>query len=198
MVAQDMACHIDSPGALLFVTTAAEVEAGDKQWLQADRDVLVQAGYDVQDYTLTGKSRSEVELALKDIHTLFVSGGNTFYLLQKIQESNCADLIRSRVENGMIYIGSSAGSLVAGPDIYPGYSIDDAEKAPNLKGYAGLNLVDVVVLPHWGNKHFKDPYLNLEMPHVYEHHNNKMVLLNDMQYLRVEELWYRIEDVTRT
>ena len=48
---------------------------------------------------------------------LFVGGGNTFRLLQKLQDGNLIEPIRERVRAGLPYIGSSAGSMISCPTI---------------------------------------------------------------------------------
>lgn len=198
VVAPDIAKHLSVKGLrLVFINTPAEGEDGDKQWLENDRTALAKEGFKISDYTITGKTREEIKNHLADFDVIFVSGGNTFYALEKIQESGCAEVIREYIiGQDKIYIGSSAGSVLAGPDIYPAYYTDAAEKAPNLKGYRGLGLTDVVVLPHWGNDHFKGLYLNKRLEHAYTQ-NNKIVLLTDNQYLHIEGDRYKIVDVSK-
>ena len=48
---------------------------------------------------------------------VFVGGGNTFRLLNALYETKVLEALRKRVREGMPYIGSSAGSNVAGPTI---------------------------------------------------------------------------------
>jgi dipeptidase E len=48
---------------------------------------------------------------------LFVGGGNTFRLLQKLQNGGFIATIRDAVRGGLPYVGSSAGSIVACPTI---------------------------------------------------------------------------------
>lgn len=48
---------------------------------------------------------------------LFVGGGNTFRLLDRLQRSSLVEPIRARVREGMPYMGSSAGTGVAAPTL---------------------------------------------------------------------------------
>jgi len=194
-VAERIAEKIGKKGLkLAFISTASEVEKGDLWWLKADRDALVRTGFKVFDYTLTNKSKTDVEKDLRDVDILFLSGGNTFYLLQKIQESNSAEVIKKFVENGKIYIGSSAGSVVAGPNIYPTRFGDNIKLAPKIKGYEGLNLVDFIPHPHWGSNEFKDTYLG-KFPKAIYNNEFKNILLTNYQYIEVKDGTYKIEDV---
>ncbi len=60
---------------------------------------------------------SDPEKALAEADAIFVGGGNTFRLLKALQDLEFIEPIRRRVREGMPYIGSSAGSNVAGPTI---------------------------------------------------------------------------------
>ena len=185
---------IDCKGLkLAFILTASEVEKGSLWWLKTDREALTGMGFDVFDYTLTNKTKDNVKKDLEKADVLFFSGGNTFYLLQKIQESNSAEVIKNFVENGKIYIGSSAGSLIAGPDIYPAHFADDIKMAPKIIGYEGLGLVDFMPLPHWGHEDFKKAFLGGLIKSIYNN-EHKIILLTNNQYVEVKDDTYKIEE----
>ncbi len=60
---------------------------------------------------------SDAGKAVLEAEALFIGGGNTFRLLQALQQRSLLEPIRRRVEEGMPYIGSSAGTIVACPTI---------------------------------------------------------------------------------
>ena len=178
---------------LAFIPTAAEVETGSLSWLHADRKALVDAGFDVFDFTFTNHTKEEIKAALDPIDIIMVSGGNTYFLLQEMQRSGAIEYIRTRVEKGMVYMGSSAGSIVAGPDVKLTWGLDDPAKSPDLKSEKALHLTDVVVFPHWASPHFEAEY-RTTMISAYTK-GEKIVLLTDDQYLWVRDDWYKIMSI---
>jgi dipeptidase E len=59
----------------------------------------------------------EPQAALDRAEAVFVGGGNTYALLHRLRHGRLVDAIRERARAGMPYVGSSAGSSVAGPNI---------------------------------------------------------------------------------
>ena len=115
-----------------------------------------------------------------------------YQLLRKARSTivKIINVPRFRVQQQVSFICS----IIAGPDIYPARRLGKVEKAPNLKGYKGLGLVDFVVLPHWGSDDHKKLYLNKRLEHAYKD-DNKIILLTDYQYISVEGDMYKIIDV---
>lgn len=67
-----------------------------------------------------------------------------------MRESGFDKVIGELVSEGVIYVGGSAGAVVAGPTIEPVCVFDDPKAAANLTDFSGLHLVDFVILPHYG------------------------------------------------
>lgn len=82
---------------------------------------------------------------------IYVTGGNTFFLLQELRRTGADKILAQEIEKGKFYIGESAGAIVVAPDIGYSAKMDHIEKAPGLKSYAGLNLIDFYVVPHYKN-----------------------------------------------
>lgn len=190
-VVHDIAKRVDLSRAdkLVFINTAAEPKEGDLSWLKNDRRALVDAGFDISDYTITGKSRDQLEKELGEFDYIYLSGGNTVYLLQQSLKSEFVSVIREFIRNKeKIYIGTSAGSIIAGPKI-PAYLTDEGESQE------GYGLVNFTLVPHWGSEDFKERYLSKRLKIAYEKHEYPLVLLRDTQYVHVQGNQMEIIDV---
>ncbi len=131
-----------------FIPTAANV-AKDKWFIDEDFNALVNSGFNVVSVDLAGITKERLWAKLKDVDVLFVAGGNAFYLAQEAHKSGFYGMAKSLIKRGVVYVGSSAGSVFAGPTIEPVKTLDDPQEAPDLKSHKGLELVNFVILPHY-------------------------------------------------
>lgn len=166
-----------------FIPTAADVYE-DKSFVEDDRNKLTELGFKILDMNITGKTEEVLQEQLKNIDIIFVAGGNTFYLLEKLIESGFDKIIKTLVERGKYYIGSSAGSILAGLSIKPVKLLDDPSKAPNLKSFDGLKLIDKIILPHYGNEKYQDKMNQILKD--YSDLQDKIIKLTDNQALVVD------------
>jgi putative dipeptidase E len=89
----------------------------------------------------------EILSAISQCNIIYVSGGNTFYLLNELRKSHVWQAIKNAVKAGKIYIGESAGAIVAAPDTRYATLMD--ENSVNVSDFTGLNLVDFFTVPHF-------------------------------------------------
>ena len=134
---------------ILFIPTAANVEEY-RDYVDEGIAALKESGYDVTILDVATTPHNKSMQAIKNYACLCISGGNTFYLLQELKRNSLLDLIKQKVQDGMLYIGESAGAIIACPDISYNQIMDDKTVATELTNYSGMELVDYYVLPHNG------------------------------------------------
>src|SRR6266404_5919570 len=117
-----------------------------------DRDayeVTARERFQRMGYELTSVHRATNPIqAVEHTDAVFIGGGNTFRLLKALYDFDLLDVIRERVSQGMPYVGSSAGSNVAGP------TIKTTKDMPIVQppSFDALGLVHFQISPH-----FQDP-----------------------------------------
>lgn len=120
-----------------------------------------------------------MQQAVKNAQGIFTGGGNTFLLVKMLYKNNLIEDIKSVVENGTLYFGTSAGSNIAGltmqttndmPIVYP--------PSFNTFGFLNFNL----------NPHYLDPIPNLtHMGETRETRINEFHTLNNFPVLGLRE-----------
>jgi dipeptidase E len=83
--------------------------------------------------------------AVERAAAIFVGGGNTFRLLDRLLRAGLIEPIRRAVGAGTPYLGASAGSNVAGPTIRTTNDMPIVRPAT----FAALGLVDFQINPHY-------------------------------------------------
>jgi len=144
---------------ILFIPTAANVEEY-KKYMHLTQKAFEDFGYKVENFDVSIFSEEIAKEKLSEAKIVFISGGNTFYLLQELKRKNLITYLKERIENGLLYIGESAGSVIAAPDIEYASVIDDKTVATELDDYTGLNLVDFYIVPHFEEEPFVESSRN--------------------------------------
>jgi dipeptidase E len=83
--------------------------------------------------------------ALDAAEAVFVGGGNTFRLLDTLQEADLLGLLRARVHAGLLYLGASAGTNIAAPTIKTTNDMPIVQPA----SFDALGLVPFQINPHY-------------------------------------------------
>ena len=86
-----------------FIPTAADVYE-DKSFVVRDREKLSALRFQIIDIHLTDITKEDLENQLASVAIIFVAGGNSFYLLEKMRESGFDTLILDLVAKGVYYV----------------------------------------------------------------------------------------------
>ncbi len=138
---------------LAFIPTAADPYK-IKPWFYGDKMKLKLMGFQMIDVDIKNKTKEQLYDALKSVDAIFVSGGNTYYLLEKAQESGFLEVVKKLIERGVVYIGSSAGSALVCSTIEYVEDFDD-RSITHLTSYKGMGLTDKLIYPHYGEEKYK-------------------------------------------
>ncbi len=134
---------------VVFIPTAANVEEY-KEYVDEAISVFQELGFHIKMMDVAAMETSQIKELLKNCSCLYISGGNTFYLLQELKRKGIDKTIVDRVSDGIVYIGESAGAIIASADIEYNQIMDDKTVAEDLKDYSGMNLFNSYILPHYG------------------------------------------------
>jgi peptidase E len=164
-----------------FITTAAK-PLEDLDFLKRDWNIMRdEMGFNVEEIDIDDKKQSEVMqlLELKDI--IFVEGGNTFYLLNSMRKCNFKKVIKKLLREGKVYIGASAGTIVAGRNIKSAEWYGD-KNFVHLKNFKGLNLVPFDFFVHYKPEDAEK--IKKNMPRKWQ--RRKLKILTDDQAILVQ------------
>lgn len=137
-----------------FIPVASKVEKMDF-FVAGAMKAFRKLGMEVDELDISTLGRDELSRRLAVNDYIYVSGGNTFYLLQELIKSGADMLIKDAIAKGTVYIGESAGSVILAKNIEYVKLMDDPAKAPDLVSFESLGLVDFYPVPHQGNFPFK-------------------------------------------
>ena len=142
----------DLAGKVVTYLPTAGIAEEIEGMVEEETETLSRLGLKVDVLEISTASHQKRKESLINNDLIFVGGGNTFFLLQELRRTGADQILTDQVNNGKLYIGESAGAIVACPDIGYSAEIDSVEKAPDLKDYTGLNLVDFYLVPHIDNE----------------------------------------------
>ncbi|HKY44507.1 MAG TPA: dipeptidase PepE [Pyrinomonadaceae bacterium] len=157
--------------------------------------------YDRDKYAATAQQRvARMGYELSSIHTasnpkqavheaeaVFIGGGNTFRLLKALYDFDLLGPIRERVEAGMPYMGSSAGSNVAGPTIRTTNDMPIVQPP----SFDAIGLVSFQINPHYldpdpNSKHMGETREE-RIRQFHEENDTPVVGLREGAMLRIED-----------
>lgn len=128
------------------IVTTARPEKEKAPWAAVTKQQLEEMGMTVSfvDFDV-GESIDD------DTDLIYVCGGNTFHLLHSIQTAEAP--IKKQIEDmnnrGGLYIGSSAGAVIAGPSIASAGEVHPDKNNDNISDLKGFRYIQQHVIPHY-------------------------------------------------
>lgn len=141
------------------VTTAALAQIDDcpdrPNWVLGEIDAVRQHAKKFFEYDLRGKNLNDFQNDLSDCDLIYFIGGNTYCLLEAINQSGFREFSKAHLDQGRSIWGGSAGAIVNGPDIDFIRLMDEPEKA-NLTSTKGMSFTILYIMPHWKGAHHQE------------------------------------------
>ena len=168
---------------VLFIPTAGNVEEY-RGYIDEAQQTFVDLGFQVEILDISACDRETAQTKIIQSKLLYVSGGNTFYLLQELKKKQLLSLIKEQIADGMVYVGESAGAIITAQDIDYNKLMDDKTVAKELSDTTGLDEVDFYILPHYGEEPFTD-----SSKKTFETYKNQLDLMrmNNLQAVIVND-----------
>jgi dipeptidase E len=178
----------------------AFIENAKDDWADKDRKAKVKEhqeqfenlGFDFKEINLRDFFNQPKKLndEMQNYGAVFVAGGNTFILRRAMVLSGFDTIIKELLgQDKLVYGGSSAGSVVAGPTLHGTEHGDEPDVIP--EGYIeeviwdGLDLVPFTVVPHYGSEWFGQQARAMEK--YLKENNLPQKLLKDGQVIVVND-----------
>ena len=138
-----------------LIPTASLVEEV-RFYVATGKEALEDRGLLVDELEISTASKEEIDSKLRKSDYIYITGGNTFFLLQELKRTGADKIIEQQVNTGKIYIGESAGTVVMSRNIEYLKDMDDVTAAPNISSYSSLGMIDFYPVPHHTNFPFKE------------------------------------------
>ena len=139
---------------VLFIPTAANVEEY-RDYVDEAKEAFTKMGFTLEILDVSKASETEAKAKIGAAQVLYVSGGNTFYLLRELKKKDLVALIADRVRSGeLVYVGESAGAMIAAPSVEYASAMDNASGSESVATQTGLDLVKFYPVVHYGEEPF--------------------------------------------
>jgi dipeptidase E len=132
-----------------MVLLIAYAQNNDEQFY-VDKSVEELQTLGMQKITIFNLHMPTVVTNLPKFDVIYMCGGNTFSILKKLRETGIDKLVISQVNSGALYVGVSAGSIIAGPDIkIAGHGSEGDPNDVKLVDLSGFKFTDTIIFPHY-------------------------------------------------
>ena len=125
---------------ILFVPYARPSGISHLEYTEKAKNVFKILNLEIIDYT-----NEDLRESLEKCDGIFIGGGNTFLLLDKLYQYSLIDILKNKINSGIPYLGTSAGSNICG------MTIGTTNDMPivHVKSLEALGIIDFNINPHY-------------------------------------------------
>jgi len=134
--------------ALITATRTEEEEAYDKD----TKSKLENLGIKVEVINI---NKDDIYARYPEFNIYYVCGGNTFHILDRLRVTGMDRILVEAVNKNKFYLGVSAGSMLAGPDIDSARVYGDINDL-GIHNLGGFHFVPFLIFPHYSEERKKD------------------------------------------
>ena len=159
---------------ILFVPYARPSGISHLEYTEKAKGVFNILNLEIIDYT-----DEDLKESLEKCDGIFIGGGNTFLLLNKLYQFSLIDILKNKIDSGIPYLGTSAGTNICG------MTIGTTNDMPiiHVKSFEALGIIHFNINPH-----YLDPTDGLEhMGESRETRINEFHKLNDQVVIGLRE-----------
>ena len=125
---------------ILFVPYARPSGISHLEYTEKAKNVFKIINLEIIDYT-----NEDLRESLEKCDGIFIGGGNTFLLLDKLYQYSLIDILKNKIDSGIPYLGTSAGTNICG------ITIGTTNDMPivHVKSLEALGIIDFNINPHY-------------------------------------------------
>ena len=125
---------------ILFVPYARPSGISYLEYTEKAKNVFKILNLEIIDYT-----NEDLRESLEKCDGIFIGGGNTFLLLDKLYQYSLIDILKNKIDSGIPYLGTSAGTNICG------ITIGTTNDMPivHVKSLEALGIIDFNINPHY-------------------------------------------------
>ena len=125
---------------ILFVPYARPSGISHLEYTEKAKNVFKILNLEIIVYT-----NEDLRESLEKCDGIFAGGGNTFLLLNKLYQYSLIDILKNKINSGIPYLGTSAGSNICG------MTIGTTNDMPivHVKNLEALGIIDFNINPHY-------------------------------------------------
>ncbi|NMC35974.1 type 1 glutamine amidotransferase-like domain-containing protein [Candidatus Beckwithbacteria bacterium] len=133
---------------IAYISTASK-KVHDDSYAKNFQNTINKLNFSFNDIDIAGMNEGELRKALDGHDIIFVEGGNTYYLLKSVRDSNFEKVIKEKLSEGVVYIGSSAGSYITGPSIIMSTFNERGFDRFGITDFTAMNIVPFLLKAHY-------------------------------------------------